>query len=246
MPDSRWKLISICTLCEEGDMAQKLGELIDKISIHALREEGDSRRCRCCRSRPISIHALREEGDSSFLWTWKGACISIHALREEGDESGHPDQRHNCYFYPRPPRGGRQRWQCVSVDGFGFLSTPSARRATGEPLLEAELIEFLSTPSARRATTAYPTTCVCAGISIHALREEGDFPAWSNPKKLTAFLSTPSSRRATSMRWRQSWRRWKSRFLSTPSSRRATLCQNMERVVQGYFYPRPPHGGRPP
>ena len=41
MPDSRWKLISICTLCKEGDMAQKLGELIDKISIHALREEGD-------------------------------------------------------------------------------------------------------------------------------------------------------------------------------------------------------------
>ena len=41
MPDSRWKLISICTLCGEGDMAQKLGELIDKISIHALREEGD-------------------------------------------------------------------------------------------------------------------------------------------------------------------------------------------------------------
>lgn len=43
MPDSRWKLISICTLCKEGDMAQKLGELIDKISIHALREEGDSK-----------------------------------------------------------------------------------------------------------------------------------------------------------------------------------------------------------
>jgi len=34
-------LISICTLCGEGDLAQKLGELIDKISIHALREEGD-------------------------------------------------------------------------------------------------------------------------------------------------------------------------------------------------------------
>ena len=39
MPDSRWKLVSIRTLREEGDVAQKLGELIDKISIHALREE---------------------------------------------------------------------------------------------------------------------------------------------------------------------------------------------------------------
>ena len=42
MPDSRWKLVSIRTLREEGDVAQKLGELIDKISIHALREEGDA------------------------------------------------------------------------------------------------------------------------------------------------------------------------------------------------------------
>ena len=64
MPDLRWKLVSICTLCGEGDVAQKLGELIDKISIHALREEGD-------------------------LWCWgHAAClfISIHALREEGDK----------------------------------------------------------------------------------------------------------------------------------------------------------------
>lgn len=43
MPDSRWKLVSIRTLRGEDDMAQKLGELIDKISIHALREEGDSK-----------------------------------------------------------------------------------------------------------------------------------------------------------------------------------------------------------
>ena len=42
IPDSRWKLVSIRTLCEEGNMAQKLGELIDKISIYALREEGDA------------------------------------------------------------------------------------------------------------------------------------------------------------------------------------------------------------
>ena len=45
-------------------MAQKLGELIDKISIHALREEGDPPfRALPTRCRAISIHALREEGD---------------------------------------------------------------------------------------------------------------------------------------------------------------------------------------
>ena len=60
----------------------------------------------------ISIHALREEGDVAER-NFKIALtdISIHALREEGD----------------PGRPGL-------ADGHqGFLSTPSARRATGEP-----------------------------------------------------------------------------------------------------------------
>ena len=36
------------------------------------------------------------------------AClISIHALREEGDVLVTPWAFLFCYFYPRPPRGGR-------------------------------------------------------------------------------------------------------------------------------------------
>ena len=57
----------------------------------------------------ISIHALREEGDP--FQSLKVAVInyiSIHALREEGDDIS---------FF----NGGAH---------FGFLSTPSARRAT--------------------------------------------------------------------------------------------------------------------
>ena len=56
--------------------------------------------------------------------------ISIHALREEGDMT--PSTRRTA-----PSK---------------FLSTPSARRATGDVLRQMELFE----------------------ISIHALREEGD------------------------------------------------------------------------
>ena len=78
-----------------------------------------------------------------------------------------------------------------------FLSTPSARRATGMPLgvepsqqisihaLREEgdptmpvtpppLESFLSTPSARRATHVVGGLAFCDEISIHALREEGD------------------------------------------------------------------------
>ena len=55
-------------------------------------------------------------------------------------------------FYPRPPRGGRPVSQALVWCSVVFLSTPSARRATG---VKREL--------AKRVT-----------ISIHALREEGD------------------------------------------------------------------------
>ena len=37
--------------------------------------------------------------------------------------------------------------------------------------------KFLSTPSARRATGAQGVVGIGFGISIHALREEGDFGA---------------------------------------------------------------------
>ena len=37
-----------------------------------------------------------------------GVHISIHALREEGDPPGPARTTPMSYFYPRPPRGGRQ------------------------------------------------------------------------------------------------------------------------------------------
>ena len=55
-----------------------------------------------------------------------------------------------------------------------FLSTPSARRATHDDCESCETYEFLSTPSARRATEKLSKKCPFCGISIHALREEGD------------------------------------------------------------------------
>ena len=80
--------------------------------------------------------------------------ISIHALREEGDSRSQTIGTHTANFYPRPPRGGRQQRQLVLSVLMVFLSTPSARRATGKDALK-KLNDylFLSTPSARRATT---------------------------------------------------------------------------------------------
>ena len=58
-----------------------------------------------------------------------------------------------------------------------------------------------------------------AGISIHALREEGDIPVFSKQIQEIQFLSTPSARRATH-----------SFFYQYPGFHD--------------FYPRPPRGGR--
>ena len=264
------------------------GPVPDWISIHALREEGDfsshmdanralnfyprpprgGRRGRSsnaqCPSK-ISIHALREEGDTiqsvdktstqSFLSTpsarratrqafqvQKYYEISIHALREEGDLGRGSSKQSMANFYPRPPRGGRRPMFCSSWASTRFLSTPSARRAT-------------QVAHRRRGR---------AGISIHALREEGDLLVGVLLPLAGEFLSTPSARRAT----------YEDRldmtitcqFLSTPSARRATglPCRVHRRGSISIhalreegdaahsagsrrstnFYPRPPRGGR--
>ena len=109
------------------------------------------------RKRPISIHALREEGDVSTVDTPLPKKFSIHALREEGDHG-----IHTSHLTSHP-----------------FLSTPSARRATGDDLLHL---------------------CCLAHISIHALREEGDCAEIGMSAAKGQFLSTPSARRATSLK----------------------------------------------
>ncbi len=131
----------------------------------------------------------------------------------------------------------------VSVIFAPFLSTPSARRATGFCFWMLEhRIQFLSTPSARRATIGKYVWTDGTQISIHALREEGDSNSEVGMGSVSVFLSTPSARRATDSQqdgcrrvWnfyprpprggRPRWSKytgWSTRFLSTPSARRAT------------------------
>ena len=82
------------------------------------------------RSNEISIHALREEGDAALCTVRDELEISIHALREEGDKHERRHQTVMLNFYPRPPRGGRPTSSSCRTGSCGFLSTPSARRAT--------------------------------------------------------------------------------------------------------------------
>ena len=129
----------------------------------------------CGVGEAISIHALREEGDLLLGRRLLLGRISIHALREEGDTRTLPRCSSWAYFYPRPPRGGRQS-PCVAFCVFRiFLSTPSARRAT-DFLLQLGICLLISIHALREEgdPSARPGRPGPYEISIHALREEGD------------------------------------------------------------------------
>ena len=101
---------------------------------------------------------------------------------------------------------------------------------------------FLSTPSARRATFQPVEKQIRASyISIHALCEEGDLYTRSPSNVATIFLSTPSARRATM--------RVPPDFVALAISIHA-LCEEGDarrlrrKEAITYFYPRPLRGGR--
>ena len=124
------------------------------ISIHALREEGDAGYV----SRPaipdISIHALREEGDpqppdrrrsgGDFYPRPPRGGRHLIALNVYGSELN---------FYPRPPRGGRLGGAGVGRS-IELISIHALREEGDMATTAAEIasVVFLSTPSARRAT----------------------------------------------------------------------------------------------
>ena len=61
------QMISIHTLCEEGDDLYDWFSVIpNRISIHTLCEEGDEGKHFYCLTGEISIHTLCEEGDKMF------------------------------------------------------------------------------------------------------------------------------------------------------------------------------------
>ena len=127
------------------------------------------------------------------------------------------------------------------------------------------MCRFLSTPSARRATWPCGRGVAARPISIHALREEGDFKGRVSAPRDFLFLSTPSARRATCStggrntpskhfypRPPRGGRQFydeeeclEHEFLSTPSARRATRSLALAFRSPRNFYPRPPRGGRP-
>ena len=93
-------------------------------------------------------------------------------------------------FYPRPPRGGRQAdKKKYVIAALEFLSTPSARRATTDhDLQRLHYADFYPRPPRGGRHHPHLVSKICAKISIHALREEGDH-AFFNALAQNFFIS---------------------------------------------------------
>ena len=172
------------------------------ISIHALREEGDRLRCR-----------LRRPAQDFYPRPPRGGrrrSRPVHPCRRDfyprPPRGGRPPCARrlpsNRNFYPRPPRGGRPQRRMTTDTPDGFLSTPSARRAT---------------PAEGRAYLVHV-------ISIHALREEGDNVILLSGTPTADFYPRPPRGGRPPMLRPCTARE---RFLSTPSARRATCLQRV-------------------
>ena len=214
----------------------------DIISIHALREEGDtSQRCAAAHREYFYPRPPRG-GRLEFTFVYDPAMvISIHALREEGDATTPKRACRWANFYPRPPRGGRRKSRDSGNTILQFLSTPSARRATRTKVVGTGLNLFLSTPSARRATAVDARPVHPAGISIHALREEGDRS--SSPRRARRINFYPRPPRGGRPGWHEHRLHYHGISIhalreegDSPPSPSSTTAR--------YFYPRPPRGGR--
>ena len=170
----------------------------------------------------ISIHALCEEGDSTPARRRSWLIYFYPRPLRGGRPSPSRLTPSSCYFYPRPLRGGRpDAGPARLIDLLGIsIHALCEEGDVSAPFIKHSHKIFLSTPSARRATGEQRAPVARSQISIHALCEEGDRLLWDEPKifflisihalceegdslllrpfiGLLLFLSTPSARRAT-------------------------------------------------
>ena len=170
------------------------------------------------------------------------------------------------HFYPRPPRGGRRSHNkgtgppsAISIHALReegdvafesmrpfldeFLSTPSARRATGrQERRRPRLRDFYPRPPRGGRPSTMGPKSNAGEISIHALREEGDCHRQVLRQRHNDFYPRPprGGRRTAA-------------GLARPSSRisihalreEGDARYNTSDASSMHFYPRPPRGGRP-
>ena len=259
------------------------------ISIHALREEGDGAphpagartqhfyprpprggRPACASmsfitvspflSTPSARRATQQQQGQR-----QGLQISIHALREEGDASYHASFLRKSYFYPRPPRGGRQGYRGPETTD-EYISI-HALREEGDQLKKAKITIYSSyfyprpprggRPRGRgsgsgRKKDFYPRP-PRGGRPPGSIARGRPCDFYPRPPRggrlqrvidcvqLFQFLSTPSARRATVQ---MLWYALKHPISIHALREEGDLLASAALSTASNFYPRPPRGGR--
>ena len=170
--------------------------------------------------------------------------ISIHALREEGDRCN-LSVVYSSTIFLSTPSARRATLQCI-VDGCSgghFYPRPPRGGRLEQPYKKCEACK-ISIHALREEGDLYKCRLrhVLVSISIHALREEGDQGNTAALSVTTIFLSTPSARRATAG-IRRAWRRIPISIHALREEGDGT--HGPHRRERPNFYPRPPRGGRP-
>ena len=151
--------------------------------------------------------------------------LSIHALREESDDKGAGAYVPAESFYPRSPRGERQLLEDIESDAVNFLSTLSARRATGCVDLGLDVsFCFLSTLSARRATEEM-SSAFSKGGAFYPRSPRGERPNGGNSPYPTWRTFYPRSPRGERQPWNgQDWSGAMSFYPRSPRGERQHLA----------------------
>ena len=222
MPDSRWKLISIRTLCGEGDPLAPRSTLTRKLFL----------------STPSARRATAEAGKMVV-----GANHFYPRPPRGGRHASRRHRQHRANFYPRPPRGGRQwgldlRYFYCGISIHALREEGDVRHGWSRTTPRY----FYPRPPRGGRPVDYGAGTAGILISIHALREEGDRSGQTIFRPGTRFLSTPSARRAT--RADSRWFDLRVYFYPRPP-RGGRLVSMVLHTFLCYFYPRPPRGGRP-
>ena len=173
--------------------------------------------------------------------------------------------RPSMYFYPLPPRGGRQRQRYDGCAGRNFYPRPprggrrtlyhkssltmrdfyprpprgGRRIASGLAVLG---LLFLSTPSARRATQKC-SEYAASTCNFYPRPPRGGRPGAHRHSGRYDAISIHALREEGDLLCSCRPSRI-GKFLSTPSARRATAWALTMPTMPIYFYPRPPRGGR--
>ena len=236
--------ISIHALREEGDAGPAFPRCRPAISIHALREEGDAAKSmwnaqpaeflstpsarratppgQVQQIRHVDFYPRPPRGGRHYVFEYaiplypflstpsaRRATYDILGLQRTKEFLSTPSARRATRttafrttttpnFYPRPPRGGRLCPAWLRFCGCCYFY-PRPPRGGRHQCAMSYITTFNISIHALREEGDWMISLSRAipSISIHALREEGDRASTARRLSFMQFLSTPSARRAT-------------------------------------------------